>query len=110
LIIGEKWQIYSLFPFYVSTKGIQSPFNILVTAVNLLDIADGAHPRCTHGGNEKGNTSADVRARHAATTQLALTVVADNDGTVGVAQDNLSTHVNQAVNKEQAALKHFLME
>ena len=29
---------------------------------------------------------------------------------MGVAKDNLCPHVNQAVNEEQSALKHLLME
>ena len=42
--------------------------------------------------------------------QLALAVVAYNNGTVWVAENNLCPHVYQAVNEEQAALKHLLVE
>ena len=36
--------------------------------------------------------------------------MAYNHGTVGVAEDDLGTHVNQFVNEEQTALEHLLVE
>ena len=35
--------------------------------------------------------------------------MADDDGAVRVAQDDLGTHVNEFVHKEESALKHLLM-
>ena len=37
-------------------------------------------------------------------------IVSDYYGTVRVAKDDLRTHVDQFVHKEQAALKHLLMD
>ena len=36
--------------------------------------------------------------------------MAYNDGTVGIAEDDLCAHVDELVNEEQTALKHLLME
>jgi hypothetical protein len=94
----------------VCTQCIQTALNVLVTSVYLFDIADEAGAVGTHGGNQQGDTCTDIRARHPATTQLALAVVANDNGTVWVAEDNLCTHIYQTVNEEQTTLKHLLME
>ena len=36
--------------------------------------------------------------------------MAHHHGPVGVAEDDLGTHVDEFVNEEQAALEHFLVE
>ena len=83
---------------------------MFVSAVNLFDIADDADAIGTHGGDEQGDTGTDIGAGHTATTQGQLTVVAYDDGTMGVAEDNLCAHIDESVNKEQTALEHLLVE
>ena len=92
------------------TQCIQAMLNVLVTSVYLFDIADEAGAIGTHGGNQQGDTGTDIRARHPATTQLALEVVAKDTGTVWVAEGNLSTHITQANEEDQQTLKHLLKE
>ena len=36
--------------------------------------------------------------------------MSDNNGTVGVAEDNLGSHIDELVDKEQATLKHLLVD
>ena len=42
--------------------------------------------------------------------QLHSVVMTHNHGSVRVAQDDLSSHVDELVNEEQTALKHFLVD
>ena len=83
---------------------------MFVSAVNLFDVADDAGAIGTHGGDEQGDTGTDIGAGHATATKGQLTVVTYDDGTVGVAEDNLSAHIDETVDEEQTALEHFLME
>ena len=92
------------------SQRIEAVLNVLVASVYLFDIADKAGAIGTHRCYQQGDTSTDIRTRHPAAMQLALAVVTYDDGTVGVAENNLCTHVYQAVNEEQAALKHLLVE
>jgi hypothetical protein len=83
---------------------------MLVASVYLLDIVDAARAVGTHGGNQQGDTCSDIRARHSSTTKFDLPVVAYDNSAMGVAEDDLGTHVDEFVNEEQAALKHLLVE
>ena len=83
---------------------------MFVAAVNLFDIADDAGAIGTHGSDEQGDTGTDIGAGHTTATQGQFTVVAYDDGTVGVAEDNLSAHIDETVDKEQTALEHFLVK
>ena len=99
-----------LYSFYLCTEGVEAVLDVFVAAINLLDVADDAGAVGTHGGNEQGDTGTDIRAGHPAATQSQFTVVTYDDGTMGVAEDNLGAHIDEAVDEEQAALEHFLMK
>ena len=46
---------------YRGTDGIQSLIDILITAVDLLDVIDPAGTACGHGGNKEGDTGTYIR-------------------------------------------------
>jgi hypothetical protein len=94
----------------VGTESIETLLNILITPIYLFDIVNTAGSFGTHRCYQQGDTCTDVRARHATATEGNLTVMAYNDGTVRIAENNLGTHVNELVNKEQTTLEHLLME
>ena len=83
---------------------------MFITAVYLLDIVDAACALGAHGCYQQGDTGSDIRTRHATASERDLTVVTNDNCTVGIAEDNLCTHVDQLVDKEQAALEHLLVE
>ena len=89
---------------------IQTFLNVLIATVDLSDVGNAACTLGAHCCNEEGDTCADIRARHASGTELDLTVVSYDNGTMRIAKDDLGTHVNQLIDKEQTTLKHFLME
>ena len=84
--------------------------NVLIATVYLSDVVDAAGALGTKCSDEQGNTGADIWAGHAPGTQLYFVVVADDYSTVWIAKDNLSSHIDEFINEEQTALKHFLME
>lgn len=87
----------------------QTSLNIFVASVDLFDIADDA---CAVGGeccDEQGDAGANVGRRHAGCAETDAVVVTYDDGAVRVAQDNLCSHVDEAVHKEEAAFEHFLV-
>ena len=92
------------------SQRIEAVLNVLVASVYLFDIADEAGAIGTHGGYQQGDTSTDIRTRHPAAMQLALAVVTYDDGTVGVAENNLCPHIYQSVHEEQSTLEHLLVE
>ena len=84
--------------------------DILVAAVNLLDVAYNAGALGRHGGQEHGDAGADVGRAHAVAAEGEFVVVAYYNGAVGVAEYNLRAHVDEAVNEEEAALEHLLVD
>lgn len=89
--------------------GVEATFDVLVATVYLVDMVDAADAVRRHGGDEHGNTRADVWGCHVVVAETHLAVMSDNDGAVGVAKDNLRAHVNEFVHKEETALEHLLM-
>ena len=73
-------------------------------------VADDACTVGTHGSNQQCDTSTDIRTGHTAGAKLQLTVVTNDNGTMGVAENNLCSHVDEAVDKEQTTLEHLLVE
>ena len=43
------------------SEGVQTDVDVLVTAVNLLDVADDAGSVRRHGSDKEGDTGTDVR-------------------------------------------------
>ncbi len=50
-----------------------------------------------------------IRTAHGNTPQALFTAESYYSRTVGIAQNDLRTHINQLVNKKQPAFKHFLV-
>lgn len=90
-------------------QGIEAAFDILIAAVNLLNIVYCRSTFCAHGGKQHGYASPDVRRQHLACTQTQAVVMTYHNGTVGVAENYLCAHINEVVHKEKAAFEHFLM-
>jgi len=99
-----------LYAFDGCTKGGESSFDVFVSAVNLLDVADHADTVGGHGGDEQGDAGADVGAGHLGAVEFHLVVVSDDDGTVRVAEDDLGAHVDEFIDEEEAAFEHLLMD
>ena len=89
--------------------GIQSRLYVLVAAVNLVNMVNATDSVCCHGSNQHGNTRADIGRGHVVMLQVHLPVVPYHHCTVGVAEDNLRTHVYQFIYEEEAALEHLLV-
>ena len=73
---------------------------MLVASVYLFDIVYAAGASGTHGSYQQGNTCTDIWTRHATSAKSDLPVVAYNNGTMRIAEDNLSSHIDEFVNKE----------
>jgi hypothetical protein len=67
-------------------------------------------PSALSAAISKCNPRTDIRARHADRAKWLLEIVADHQGPVRVAQDDLRAHVDQFVREEQAALEHLLVD
>jgi hypothetical protein len=91
---------FLVFSLYFGSERIEASFDILVASVYLFDIADGTGSIGTHRGYQQGYSCSDVRTGHALGTKGHFAVVSDNNGTVGVAEDNLGSHVDELVDKE----------
>ena len=94
----------------MGAQGVQSAFDVLVAAVNLLDVVDGGRALGAHGGEQHGDTGTDIRRHQPGGLQGNPMVVADDHRPVRVAEDNLRAHVDEAVHEEQAALEHLLVD
>ena len=94
----------------MGSQCVEPVLDVLVAAVYLLDIVDAADALGTEGGDEQGYAGTDVGTGHASATELQLAVVTHDDGTVGVAENDLRTHIDELVDEEQAALEHLLVE
>ena len=95
---------------YVGAEGVEALLDVLVAAVDLCDVGDAAGAVGREGSDEQGDAGADVGAGHTACAQPDLAVVAYDDGTVRVAEDDLCAHVDELVDEEQAAFEHLLVE
>src|SRR6185312_14890163 len=107
--IGSEFFTLKLYPLNRSSQPVQALVNILVSAVNLIDILYHALSFGAHGRDQQGNACPDIRAAHADAAQLLLSAKTNDCGTVRVAENDAGTHIQQLVHKEQPALKHFLM-
>ena len=89
---------------------VQFFVNMFVSPVNLVDVVDGTFAVGGQGGNQQGNTSADVGRRHFGGAQLGFVVLSYDCGPVRVAKDDFGTHVDEFVHKEKPAFKHLLVD
>ena len=105
-----RWGLEALNERTIKTKGIDALVDVLVTAFDLVAVVDDAGAVGGEGGDEQGDAGADVGRGHANATQGMGFVEADDIGTVRVAEDDLRTHVDELVHKEQAALEHLLVD
>ena len=98
-----------LFPCDFCAEGVEAEVDVLVAAVDLLNVVDFGSTLGTHGGEQHGYTGTDIGRGHAPGAELELVVVAYDNGAVGVAEDDLGAHVDELVDEEQAALEHLLV-
>ena len=63
----------------------------------------------THGSDEHSDTGADIGRGHGMVLELTLMVMANNNRTVRVAEDDLCTHINQFIDKEETRFEHLLV-
>ena len=111
-----KWQnrvgkvLESLDERSVEAEGIQTLVDILVASFDLFAVVDDTGAFGRQGGDEQGNTSADVGRGHTDATQGMGVVEADDVGAVRIAKNDLRTHVDEFVDEEQTALKHLLVD
>ncbi len=100
----------ALCPGDMCAQGVEAAFDVFVAAVYLLDVVYGGGALGAHGGKEHGNTGADIGAHKACGLQGDAMIMADDNGAVRIAEDDLGAHVYEAVNEEQPALEHLLVD
>ena len=76
----------------------------------MRDVGDAARAVGRHSGDEQGDSGADVGTCHSATAKLDFSVVADDDGAMRVAKDDLCAHIDEFIDEKQATFKHFLVD
>src|SRR5450432_1095679 len=95
--------------FNRSAEAVEPFVNILITAIDLVDILNNTFPLRAHGGDEQRNTRPDIGTAHRDATQFVQSSQSDHRSAMGIAKNDLCTHIEKLVYKEQAAFKHFLM-
>ena len=90
-----------------SAKGLESEVDIFIASVDLDDILDNTLAFSAKCGDEECGAGADIGAIHGLSKKIGGT---DDDGAVGVTEDNFSTHINQIVDKKEPAFKHFFKD
>ena len=91
-------------------ESVETDVDVFIATVDLLDVVDGAGAFGREGGDEEGDSGADVRGKHLSGSQPEFVVVSDDDGTMRIAENDLSPHVDQFVCEEETALEHLLMD
>ena len=95
---------------YTGAESVETDVDVFIAPVDLLDVADGAGTLGRHSGDEEGDSGADVGGKHLSGSQPEFVVVSDDDGTMRIAENDLSPHVDQFVCEEETALEHLLMD
>ena len=83
---------------------------VFVAPVNLFHVVDAAGPSALRAAMSKAmpaRMSGDTMRR---AREPDAPVVPHDNGAVGVAQDDLRTHLYELIDEEKAAFEHFLME
>jgi hypothetical protein len=109
LVIHILNQILLLQSCNLGTQSIQAGVDIAVATVNLLNILDCACTLGAHGGDEQCYSGTNIGRGHLRCTQAHAVVMANDRCAVWVAEDNLCAHINEFIDKEQAALEHLLV-
>ena len=91
------------------TQRIEALVDVLVAAVDLLDVVDDGCTVGRHGCDQEGYPCANVWRGHFDATEGVLAIQPDHCSAVRVTEDDLCAHVDQFVYKEQAGFKHFLV-
>ena len=96
--------------YYVGPYGVEAGIYVLIAAVYLFDVVDYASPFSTQCRNQQGNAGTYVWRGHDSAAKTAFVVVTYDCGAVRVAKYYLRSHVDELVDKEQAALEHLLVD
>ena len=91
------------------SQSVESGFYVLISAVYLCDVVNATCALCAECGDEQSDSSADIRARHAACTQLNIAVMTYDYAAVRVAEYNLCAHIYELVDEEESTLEHLLV-
>src|SRR5512134_1328005 len=97
----QRERLFLLFggPLDPGTQGAQLGVNLLVTAVDLPDVADGGFLGHGQGGQHERHPGANVRTLDLFAVELGG---AGDDYAVGVAKDDLCAHRDQLVREIHA--------
>src|SRR5580704_1492261 len=101
--------LFSGDPFYFCPQPLRSLSYELITSIYLVNILYHTPAFRAQCSDQQSHTGPDVRAAHGNTSQSLFTGKPDDRSPMRIAQNNLSTHINQFIYEEQAAFKHFLM-
>ena len=80
---------------------VQPRVDVLVTAVDLLDVVDGAGTVGAQGGGHQRHPGTDVRTGHADAPQRLLKSCPITVGAVGSQKDDLRAHVDELVHENR---------
>lgn len=64
----------------------------------------------THRRNQQSNAGTNIRRNHIGTTQFETIAQPDHSRPVRIAKNDLRSHVDQFVDKEETAFEHLLMD
>ena len=100
----------SVFTMDRRSKSTQASVDVLIAAVDLVDVADAAGAFGRHCGEQHGYAGSDVGAEHIVGAKGEAVVKTDHYSSVWIAEHDLGTHVDEIVDKEEAAFKHLLVD
>ena len=90
-----------------STECLESEVDIFISTIDLDDILDNALALGTECGDEECGAGTDIGAVHGLGKEVGGS---DDDSAMGVTEDNFSAHIDQIVDKEESAFKHFFKD
>ena len=85
---------------HIRADGIQSLVDPKISSIDLFNIMNNALAVGRHRSNQQSDAGPDIRCAHDGRAQLQTAAQTDDSGTMRIAEDDLSTHVDQFVDKE----------
>ena len=91
----------------IAAQAAEPLVDLLVAAVDLLDIVDGASAFGGKGGDEERHARPDIRRADGRAIERRG---AGDNGAVRIAQHDRRAHGDEFVNKKEPRFEHFLMD